>query len=56
VECAAEAADAGLIRTDEDAIAIGGTGKGADTVLLLRPANAHKLFETKIRRVLAMPG
>jgi len=56
VECAAEAADAGLVRTDEDAIAIGGTGKGADTVLVLRPANVHKIFETKVRRVLAMPG
>jgi len=56
VECAAEAADAGLIRTDEDVLSIGGTGKGADTVLVLRPANSHKLFETKVRRVLAMPG
>lgn len=56
VECAAQAADAGLVRTDEDAIAIGGTGKGADTVLVLRPANVHKLFETKVKRVLAMPG
>lgn len=56
VECATEAADAGLIRTDEDVIAIGGTGKGADTVLVLRPANAHRLFETKVKRVLAMPG
>lgn len=56
VECAAQAADAGMLRTDEDAIAIGGTGKGADTVLVLRPANAHKIFETKVRRVLAMPG
>ena len=55
VECAAEAADAGCIRTDEDIVSIAGTGKGADTVLVMRPANAHRLFETKIKRVLAMP-
>jgi hypothetical protein len=55
LECAAAAADAGLIRTDEDVIAIAGTSKGADTVLVMRPANAHRLFETKIKRVLAMP-
>jgi len=55
LECAAAAADAGLIRTDEDVIAIAGTGKGADTVLVMRPANAHRLFEAKIKRVLAMP-
>ena len=56
VECAAEAADAGHVRTDEDIISIGGTGKGADTVIVLRPANVHKIFETKVKRVLAMPG
>jgi len=56
VECAAEAADAGLVRTDEDIISIGGTGKGADTVIVMQPANVHKIFEAKVKRVLAMPG
>ncbi|MFH1623285.1 MAG: pyruvate kinase alpha/beta domain-containing protein [Candidatus Aenigmatarchaeota archaeon] len=55
IECAAEAADAGCVSTDEDLVSIAGTGKGADTVLVLRPANTHRLFETKVKRVLAMP-
>jgi uncharacterized protein len=56
VEIVTEAADAGLVRTDEDAIAIGGTGKGADTAIVIRPANSTKLFESKVRRILAMPN
>lgn len=55
VEIAAMAADAGLVSTREDAIAIAGTGRGADTVLLLRPANSKRLFELKIKRILAKP-
>jgi uncharacterized protein len=56
VECSTEAADAGLVNPDEDVIAIAGTGKGADTVLVLRPANSARVFETKVRQVLALPS
>ena len=55
VEIAAMAADAGLVRTDEDLISVGGTGRGADTVLVIRPSNSRKLFDTKVRKVLAKP-
>lgn len=55
VEIAAMAADAGLVRTDEDLISVGGTGRGADTVLVVRPSNSRKLFDTKVRKVLAKP-
>lgn len=55
IEIATEAADAGFVRTDEDILAVAGTGKGADTVLVLRPANSNKLFETRVRRILALP-
>jgi hypothetical protein len=55
VEIAASAADAGLVRTDEDIVAVAGTGKGADTVLVIRPENSHRLFDMKVRKVLAMP-
>ena len=55
VEITAEAADAGHVKTDEDIISIAGTSSGADTVLVLRPANSRKLFEIKIRKILAMP-
>ena len=54
------AADAGLVRTDEDIISIAGTGagnagRGADVALVLRPACAHFFFETKVREVLCKP-
>ena len=49
------AADSGLVRTDEDAISVGGTSHGADTVLVLRPANSHNLFDLKIKEILCKP-
>ncbi|MEW6358794.1 MAG: STAS domain-containing protein [Planctomycetota bacterium] len=55
VEVASMAADAGLVPTDSDIIAIAGTGSGADTAIVLRPAHSNKFFSTKIREILAMP-
>jgi len=49
------AADAGLIRTDEDTISIGGTGSGADTALVIKPAHTHDFFELKVKEVLCKP-
>lgn len=49
------AADGGLVRTDEDVIAIGGTSQGADTVLVVRPANSHRFFDLKVKEVLCKP-
>ena len=54
-EIALMAADAGLIRTDEEIISIGGTGKGADTALVLRPAHTHDFFELSVKEVLCKP-
>jgi hypothetical protein len=54
-EIACVAADAGLIRTDEDAIAIGGTMSGADTALVLMPSNTHTFFDMRIREVICKP-
>jgi hypothetical protein len=55
VEIATMAADAGLVRCDEDIISIGGTGSGADVAVVLTPANAHRLFETRIREIICKP-
>jgi hypothetical protein len=55
VEIALMAADAGLIRTDEVVISIGGTGEGADTALTLQGANSAHFFDVKIREVLCKP-
>ena len=55
-EIALMAADAGLIRVDEPAIVIAGTGRGADTSVVLRPANAQTFFDMRIMEVLCKPG
>jgi len=63
VEIAMMAADAGLVRTDEPAsshvrsgvIAIAGTGKGADTAVVLKPANAQAFFDLKVLEILCKP-
>jgi hypothetical protein len=55
VEVALMAADAGLVRTDEDVIALGGTYAGADTALVIGPANSARFFDLKIREVICKP-
>lgn len=55
IELALMAADTGLIRTDEDVISIGGTGKGADTGLVIRPANSFNFFDVKVREIICKP-
>lgn len=55
IEIALMAADAGLVRTDEDVISIGGSGAGADSALVLQPANSNRFFDIKIREIIAKP-
>ena len=54
-EIAMMAADSGLVRSDEDAIAVAGTGRGADTAVVLRPVNSQRFFDLKIREILCKP-
>jgi len=49
------AADAGLIPVDREVIAIGGTGRGADTALVIKPATASRFFNLEIREIIAKP-
>lgn len=56
VEITLMAADAGLIPVDKDIIAIGGTGRGADTALRILPANTSRFFDLRIREVIAKPS
>lgn len=56
VEISLMAADAGLVRTDEDIIAIGGTETGADTALLVRPANSSRFFDFKVKEIICKPA
>ena len=55
VEITLMAADAGLIPVNKDIIAIAGSGHGADTALLIKPANAARFFDLRIREVIAKP-
>ena len=54
-EISCMAADAGLIRSGEEAIAIGGSGGGADTAIVLNPSNTHTFFDTKILEIICKP-
>ena len=55
VEIALMAADAGLTPVDRDVVAIAGSSWGADTALLIRPANASRFFDLEVREVIAKP-
>lgn len=54
-EIAVMAADAGLVRTDEEVVAIAGTGRGADTAVVLKPAHAKEFFELRIKEIICKP-
>jgi hypothetical protein len=56
VEITLMAADAGLVPVDKDVVAVGGTGEGCDTALRIKPANASRLFDLRIREVIAKPS
>jgi hypothetical protein len=54
-EMAMMAADAGLVRTDEEIVVIAGTGKGADTAVVLTPVNSQNFFDLKVKEILCKP-
>jgi hypothetical protein len=56
IEVSLMAADAGLIETGQPCLAIGGTEKGVDTAILIKPANAQNFFELRVMEILAKPG
>ncbi|HHY47577.1 MAG TPA: hypothetical protein GX506_09800 [Firmicutes bacterium] len=55
VEVAIMALDAGLIPYGVDVIAIGGSKRGADTALVIRPEHSSQFFRSKIREVICKP-
>ncbi|MEW6533368.1 MAG: pyruvate kinase alpha/beta domain-containing protein [Thermodesulfobacteriota bacterium] len=54
-EIAAEACDAGLVPEGADVIAVGGTGRGADTVAIVEAHPSHRFLEIRFRQILAKP-
>lgn len=56
VEIAGMALDAGLVPHGERIVSVGGTGRGADTAILLVPGHAKEFFDTRILEVVCKPG
>lgn len=54
-EIALMAADAGLVPVGEPVLSIGGTGRGADTALVLVPANAQSFFDLRVQEIVCKP-
>ncbi len=54
VEIAIMATDSGAIPIEE-VVAMGGTGRGADTAVVLRPAHMNSFFNLEIREIICMP-
>lgn len=55
VEISIMAADAALIPTDTEIIAVGGSGRGADAAAVIKPAHMNSFFDLEIREIIAMP-
>ncbi|MFC2137353.1 pyruvate kinase alpha/beta domain-containing protein [Bacteroidota bacterium] len=55
VEISVMAADAGLIPTNQNIIALGGSHGGYDTAIVLKPVHMNNIFDLEIREILAKP-
>jgi uncharacterized protein len=54
-EIAVMALDGGLIPYGEDIVAIGGSGRGADTAVVIRPAHGKDFFDARMREIICKP-
>lgn len=55
VEVSIMALDAGMVPYDREIIAVGGTGRGADTACIIRPGHSNRVFSTEVLEVLCRP-
>lgn len=55
VEISTMALDAGYIPYGESIIAVAGSGRGADTAIIIKPAHAQTIFDTRIQEILCKP-
>ncbi|MCX7029349.1 MAG: hypothetical protein NTU62_04420 [Spirochaetes bacterium] len=55
VEVALMAADAGLLDMRRELIAVGGTGEGADTAIVVKPAYTRTFQKLEIREIVGKP-
>jgi hypothetical protein len=56
VEITTMAADAGSISTGKDIIAVAGSGRGADTAVVIKAANSHNIFDIVVKEIIAKPS
>jgi len=55
VEITIMAVEAGLIDVNQETIAIGGTDRGADTAIVVKPSSARDFLSFQIKEILAKP-
>jgi len=55
VEICLMACDAGLVPEGEEVLTLAGTGRGADTLLLLRSAASKRFLDLRVLEILAKP-
>ena len=56
VEITAMAADAGQIPADKDIVVIAGSHRGADTAVVIKPANSRAIFDMVVKEIICKPG
>ncbi len=49
------AADRGWVRTDEEVMTIAGSGRGADTAMIVKPSPSATCLEAKVKEIVAKP-
>ena len=54
-EIACMAADSGLISVSSEVVSVGGSGRGADTAILVKPSNTHTFFDMRIKEIICKP-
>jgi hypothetical protein len=54
-ELAIMAADAGLLDMTNEVIAIGGSGSGADTAIVVQPSHAQNFLDLKVLEIICKP-
>ena len=54
-ECSVMAMDAGVIEFDRPVVAIGGTGHGVDTAMVITPSYSATLLQSRVHEILCKP-
>ncbi len=55
VEIVVEACDAGLVPEGTDVVAVAGTGRGCDTVVVIQAHPSHRFLDVRVRQIVAKP-